>query len=49
MSKSPLDLLHHIADEVEFLLNESSSMDESVFQLDEKAKRAFARSFEVIG
>ncbi len=49
MSKSPLDLLLHIADEVEFLLNESSSMDESVFQLDEKAKRAFARSFEVIG
>ena len=49
MSRSPLDLLSHILDEVDFLIRESSEMNEDSFQLDEKTKRAFARSFEVIG
>jgi uncharacterized protein with HEPN domain len=49
MSKRPLDLLHHIRDEVKFLILESKDLSEDDFQKDEKAKRAFVRSLEIIG
>ena len=49
MSKSHSDLLHHILDEVNFLIDESESLTEGNFIEDEKLKRAFARSIEIIG
>ncbi len=49
MSKSHLDLLHHILDELDFLLSESATTNLDSFLKDEKAKRAYARSFEIIG
>ncbi len=49
MSGLPLDLLHHILDEVEFLIQESASLTEDGFIQDEKSKRAFTRSIEIIG
>lgn len=49
MSKLPLDLLYHIRDELRFLIFESNALTEEQFQKDEKAKRAFVRSLEIIG
>ena len=49
MPKSHSDLLHHILDEVNFLINESDSLTEDAFIQDEKSKRAFTRSIEIIG
>jgi len=49
MSHSPLDLLLHILEEVEFLISESASLDQQSFSRDEKSKRAFTRSIEIIG
>ncbi len=49
MSKLPLDLLHHIHEELDFLIAESKKMTEGQFQGDEKSKRAFVRSLEIIG
>ena len=49
MFQSPLELLKHILDEVEFLCLESSMLDENSFETDEKSKRAFVRSLEIIG
>jgi uncharacterized protein with HEPN domain len=49
MSKLPLDLLYHIRDEMKFLISESQDLCEEDFQKDEKAKRAFVRSLEIIG
>ncbi|MBU8902821.1 MAG: DUF86 domain-containing protein [Victivallales bacterium] len=49
MSKSHLDLLYHISDEINFLLSESANTDKNTFLEDEKLKRACARSFEIIG
>jgi uncharacterized protein with HEPN domain len=49
MSKSHLELLHHISDEIDFLLSESLTINKDAFLKDEKAKRAYARSFEIIG
>jgi uncharacterized protein with HEPN domain len=49
MSILPEDLLKHILDEIDFLLTEASNLNEKSFLDDEKAKRAFARSFEIIG
>ena len=50
MSRSPLDYLHHIADECTFVLmavpNSSSFED---FYSDEAKKRAIVRSLEIIG
>ncbi|MEX2382729.1 MAG: DUF86 domain-containing protein [Opitutales bacterium] len=45
----PLDLLYHIRDELNFLIAESQGMTEEQFQVDEKSKRAFVRSLEIIG
>lgn len=49
MSKRPLDLLNHIRDELNFLIEESQGLTEEQFQVDEKSKRAFVRSLEIIG
>lgn len=49
MSHSHLDLLRHIQDETGFLIKESFEMTEEQFLSDEKTKRAFARSIEIIG
>ena len=49
MSKSHLDLLHHISDEIDLLLSESANTDKNAFLEDEKLKRACARNFEIIG
>ncbi|HNX53177.1 MAG TPA: DUF86 domain-containing protein [Pontiellaceae bacterium] len=49
MPFSPDDLIRHILDEIRFLTGESSVLSEDGFMRDEKAQRAFARSFEIIG
>ncbi|MBC2601240.1 HepT-like ribonuclease domain-containing protein [Puniceicoccus vermicola] len=49
MSNSPRDLLRHIRDELQFLVREQAELSETQFQHDEKAKRAFVRSLEIIG
>ena len=49
MSISHLELLHHILDEIDFLISESSNTNKDDFLNDEKSKRAYARSFEIIG
>jgi len=49
MPNSPRDLLRHICDELEFLNREQAELTEAQFQSDEKAKRAFVRSLEIIG
>ena len=47
--KSPLNYLKHIHDELKFLLIESSTLTENEFYSDNIKKRAFVRSFEIIG
>lgn len=49
MPISTLDLLLHILDEIKFLCKEKNSLSEETFLSDERAKRAFVRSFEIIG
>jgi uncharacterized protein with HEPN domain len=44
-----LDYLRHILEETIFLLRESENITEAEFLADEKLKRAFVRSFEIIG
>lgn len=49
MSKLPEEYLKHILDEVNYLINTSKGLNESVFAKDETLQRAFARSLEIIG
>jgi uncharacterized protein with HEPN domain len=49
MSRSPHEYLKHILDEVRYLMEDSATIDENEFMRDETRKRAYARSFEVIG
>ena len=49
MSSLHLDYFLHILEETVFLLKESEGITEAEFLADEKRKRAFARSFEIIG
>jgi len=49
MFHSDKELFQHIFDEIHFLENEIQNLDESRFLTDDKAKRAFARSIEIIG
>ena len=49
MLLSPLDYLRHILDEVEFLCTQTGVLSRNQFIKDETAKRAFVRSFEIIG
>lgn len=41
--------LHHILDEISFLIKESDNIDLGSFLEDETLKRAFARSLEIMG
>jgi len=49
MFHSDKELFKHILDEIEFIENETRSLSEEVFLNDNKSKRAFARSLEIIG
>ncbi len=49
MSRSPDDYLQHILQETAYLLGDSRGLTQEVFLQDERLKRAFARSLEVIG
>lgn len=49
MSRSPLEYLHHILDEVTYLQRQVHELTREQFLQDETAKRAFVRSIEVIG
>ena len=43
------DLLKHIRDECDYLVNESKNLDLDSFLQNETLKRAFSRSLEIIG
>ena len=49
MSLSPLEYLHHVLDEIDYIENVSCDIDESAFLADETLKRSFVRSVEIIG
>lgn len=49
MSKSAIEYLRHIRDEVEYLLRTGRGLKENDFYADETLKRAFVRSIEIIG
>src|SRR3989344_68975 len=49
MSKLPTEYLKHIRDELNYLKNTSSSIDEKRFMHAPSFQRAFARSLSVIG
>ena len=49
MSLPPLEYLHHILDEVNYLATQASASSRERFLDDETAKRAYVRSIEIIG
>jgi uncharacterized protein with HEPN domain len=49
MFHSDRELFKHIFDEIYFIETEIKNMDESFFLSDDKTKRAFSRSIEIIG
>lgn len=49
MSPSPLEFLRHVLDEADYLSKEVARLTKEQFLNDETAKRAFVRSFEIIG
>jgi len=49
MSKSPIEYLKHIVDEIEFLEGQIRNLSEDQFMHDELKQRAFSRSLEIIG
>lgn len=49
MSKSAIDYLRHIVDEISFLEQQLSGLSEDEFMRDEVLQRAFVRSLEIIG
>jgi len=49
MSRSVTDLLRHMLDEAEYLLDEARSLNREQFLLDGTRRRAFVRSIEIIG
>lgn len=49
MSKSAIELIRHILDEIIFLEKESLAISEEAFMHDDVRQRAFARSLEIIG
>lgn len=49
MSLSPLEYIHHILDEIDFILTQISDMDYESFVRNPTVKRAFVRSLEIIG
>lgn len=49
MSNSIVNFFKHILNEISFLLNESEDLTYNDFIQNEKDKRAFSRSLEIIG
>ena len=49
MSLSPLEYIHHMLDEIDYILSRISDTDYNSFIRDETLKRAFVRSVEIIG
>jgi uncharacterized protein with HEPN domain len=49
MPLSPLEYLRHIVDETEYLSGEAQRFSKEEFVSNERAKRAFVRSIEIIG
>ena len=49
MSHSPLELVRHILDEIDFVLTECNGLDFDAFVRNETMKRAFVRSLEIMG
>ena len=49
MSHSPLELVRHILDEIEFIQGELQNLDFDSFVRDGTLKRAFVRSLEIMG
>ncbi|MBW1998821.1 MAG: hypothetical protein JRJ29_12765 [Deltaproteobacteria bacterium] len=49
MSIFPLEYLHHIMDEIEYLIDRSANLSKEDFLDDETLKRAFVRSKELRG
>lgn len=49
MSKEPIELLRHIADECAYLLSVNKNLSKDDFLNDETLKRAVVRSLEIIG
>ena len=49
MSRSPLEYVRHILDEADYLMSSTVTLTRDQFLSDETAKRAFARSIEVVG
>lgn len=49
MSISPHEYIHHMLDEIDFILSEISNTDYESFLREATLKRAFVRSLEVIG
>lgn len=47
--RSDKEILHHIKDETDYLMAESTKMTLDEFLVNETLKRAFARSLEIIG
>ena len=49
MSHSPLEVVHHILDEIDFVLTELQDLDFDSFVRNGALKRAFVRSLEIMG
>ena len=49
MSRSQRELIHHILDEIDFILTQISDRDFDSFLRDATLKRAFVRSLEIVG
>ena len=49
MSLSPHEYIHHILDEIDFILTQITDMDYESFVRNPTVKRAFVRSLEIIG
>lgn len=49
MSLSPREYIHHILDEVDYILSQIKGMDFEAFISNPTMKRAFVRSLEIIG
>jgi uncharacterized protein with HEPN domain len=49
MSHSPLELLRHIWEEIEYLSSSAEGLTKERFLHDETLKRSFVRSVEIIG
>jgi uncharacterized protein with HEPN domain len=49
VSLSPHEYIHHILDEIDYILTQISDMDYASFVRNPTLKRAFVRSLEIIG